>query len=162
MRTLRILFGVGALVALLGLNVAFADIKNESAIQPMFPLDTGDGSSLSPISFDTANSNEAQQTCAMTPGSPSFNQLLAEPIVPVQDTAQLTQYENLSSVDSQGVGSFNPPPRRDVPPPMRRDTPPPSTPKKVVTPEPATMVLVGLGIGGMAVVASRRWKKGNR
>jgi len=161
MKTLKIIFGVGALVALLGLNVALADIKNESAVHPKFPLDAGDGLSLSPITFDTASNNEAQTTCAMTPGAPSVNLLLAEPVVPPQDVEPLTQYEDMSPVSSPGeLRSADPPPplRRDYPPPPTKTNNPPP-PKEVVTPEPATMLLIGLGIGGVAVVARRRWKK---
>jgi len=164
MKTLKIFFGVGALVALLGLNVALADIKSESAAQPTFSLYTGDGTSLSPITFDVATNNEAQTTCAMTPGSPSLSPLLPEPVVPLQATEQLTQYNDMSSVGSQEGGSnYNPPPqpyRRDLPPPPRNDGPP--SEDQVVTPEPATMLLIGLGIGGVAVAARRRWKKNGR
>jgi len=163
MKTLKLFFGVGAVVALLGLNVVLADIKSGSVAQPEFALDTGDGTSLSPISFDTANNNEAQTTCAMTPGSPSLSQLLAEPIIPPQGTESLTQYEDMSPVSSRGLDRpEGPPPWRRIypPPPFRRDDPPP--PRRVVTPEPATALLIGLGIGGVAVVALRRWKKSGR
>jgi len=165
MKTIHILIGVGAIVALLGVNVAQADIKNTSAVQPDFVRDVGDGSSLSPISFDTANNNEAQTTCAMTPGGPSLSQFLTEPIAPLQAAEQLTQYEDLSPISSQGSPSLDPernvprvPPYREFPPPPEGDDPPPNVP----TPEPATMLIVGLGIGGAAVAARRRWKKNRR
>lgn len=166
MKTLKIFLSVGALVALLGLNVARADIKNESAEQPTFPLDTGDGSSLSPISFGTATGNEAQTTCATTPGSPSTNMLLPEPVVLPQDVESFTQYEDMSPVSSpQELKSFNPltrQPRRwnFPPPPSNKEAPPP--PEEVATPEPATMLLIGLGIGGVTMATRRQWKKAGR
>ena len=46
MRTLQILLGVGATVALLGLNVATADITSDSAKAPTLTVGDGSGGTL--------------------------------------------------------------------------------------------------------------------
>lgn len=170
MKTLRVLFGVVALVALLGLNVVLADIKNDSAAVPQFPLDAGDGSNLSPISFDNESDNGAQTTCATTPGGGAPNPMmeLNTPVDPLRDTEQLTQYDDLSPVSGQDPqnGAI---PSRDLPPrqpgwqiPPNAVTTGDDATTTSSTPEPATMLIIGLGIGGVAVAARRRLNKGNR
>jgi len=165
MKTLQLFLSVGALIALLGLNVVLADVQSNSAKGPEFPLEAGDGSSMSSINFDTTSNNTAQTTCATTPGGPSLNPLMEMPIVPVQDTEQLTQYDDLSPLGSKdskrdGLPGRNTPIGRQpgwrIPTGSSGDDPPPPS-----TPEPATMLLIGLGIGGAAVVARRRLNNKN-
>ena len=171
MKTLRMFFSVGALVALLGLNVALADIKSESAGQETkFDLDAGDGGNLSPLSFDTAGNNEAQTTCATTPGGPSVSQLLEAPVVSPPDTEQLTQLGDLSPVSSQNLATGTPPTVQRPPRYPLNNNPTgggggdgeEEDPQPPATPEPATLLLVGLGIGGAAMVARRRLNKSGR
>ena len=161
MKTLQIFLGVGVVIVLLGFNFAAADIENGSARSALtFSLDTGDGTTDMPaISFDLmggAGGEEAQLTCAMTPGGNMPNLLLAEPALPrvtplqSRSTSPQVALAPLNSLDSPP--GYTPPRRGTLPP---GPTPPPPPPPLAV-PEPATLVLVGLGIGAVAV-ARRRW-----
>ena len=164
MKTLQIFLRVGAVFALLGfLNVATAEIKNESMKPLTFPIDVGDGSSgMPPVSFDSmggAGNEEAQTTCAMTPGGTMPEMLLEEPVIPPPPSDEY--FTNSPSVTLAPISSLQTPPpydpRRNFYPP---DTPtPPTPPPPPVVPEPATLLLVGLGIGAVALVTRRRDEK---
>ena len=172
METFKMLFGVGVIIALLGLNVATADINGSAGASLTFPLDIGDGTASMPdVTFDAgggAGGDESQTTCAMTPGGPSTNPLLQEPVVPPTDPETLTSTplerhanDSLrspppSNGDRGRVPAY--PPGTTTPPgedPPGEDEPPPPPPTAV--PEPATLVIVGLGLGA-ALVARRRRK----
>jgi hypothetical protein len=174
MRTLKMLFGVGLVIALLGLNVATADIKNGGAGSLTFPVDTGDGTASMPdVTFDStdgAGGDEAQTTCAMTPGGTSSNALLPEPFVPPTDPDTFTDapLERLANDslrsppspnrDRQGRPLYPPPlpPADDnTTPPTDEEEPPPPP---ATVPEPATLLVFGLGLGATALVSRRRRK----
>lgn len=170
MKTLQMLLGVGAMITLLGLNVAMADIRNESAKPLMFSVDAGDGSVNMPeLSFDSigsGNGEEAQTTCAMTPGDNMPNILPEEPVIPTPDPEHLTRYDTPETTPL--ASSINPfessspynnrqqrPPYLPTDPSGESQTTNPQSPD--VVPEPTTLVIVGLGLVG-AAAARRRWK----
>lgn len=172
MKTLQVFFGVSVAVALLGASVAVAEIRNESMMEPLaFNVSTEDGSiSMPNLKFDKVGSGgeEAQQTCAMTPGGTMPNLLMEMPVVPPvnPERAGVNQPERTPSL---GIPPYNPSyPSRNQPyrptyPPGTPENPPPppeepDDPPPVLVPEPATLVILGLGIGG-AVVARRRYRK---
>ena len=159
MKTLQKFLGVGVAVALLGLNVVMADVmKPDSVKKPMqFSLDIGDSSfDLPDISFDAmsgVDGEEAQQTCAMTPGGVASMILELPPIT----MPRPEQWNNASRVALAPLGTLPSPPndspsRRRQPP--RRSTTTP-TPPPILVPEPATLVIVGLGIGAVAIARRR-------
>ena len=169
MKTLQIFLGAGTVIALLGLlNVATADVRNESMKSPKFVIDAGDGVSLPDIYFDTkggaGGEEESQSTCAMTPGGNAPATLLEQPVVPPRDPERLTTPDvTLAPISSLKTPPSTPtsrqyPPPNDPPPndPPPND-PPPKDPPPPSTPEPATLLLMGLGIAGVAV-ARRRWE----
>jgi len=167
MKTLRIIIGVGVAMSLLGLNVVQADMKNASSKVPLsFSLDFGDSSVVMPeLTFDAvdgASGEEAQQTCAMTPGGVASSLLLQLPSVS-QMNNNTEGYSRASSQVSLSPLYSLPPPSHSPngrgrtgrpfnPPTLKvsEDDPPADVP------EPATLVIVGLGIGAAAV--ARRWK----
>ena len=167
MKTLKILFGVGVVIALLGLNVATADIKSAAGSALTFPLDTGDGTASMPdVSFDTAGGeggDESQTTCAMTPGGLSPNPALEQPVIPPTDPDTFTD----TPLERHANDSLRSPPpnndrgRRPWYPPTTTDEPPPEEeepPPLTAVPEPATLLIVGIGLGATALVARRRRK----
>jgi len=157
MKTLQIIVGVSIAMILLGLNVALADMKNDSSRVPLtFSLDFGDSSVIMPdLSFDTVvgNSEQAQATCAMTPGGGASGLLLQIPMIPLVHN-QPVGYSHASALSSPPP-LYSPPTKRHDRSPRRPTTT--TTTTTTVVPEPATLVIVGLGIG-IAAVARRRWK----
>ena len=172
MKTLRVLLGACAMIALLGfLHVATADVRNDSVKPLTFSVDSGDGFAGVPeISFDGngGDSEEAQTTCAMTPGGNMPGLLLEQPFTPPPNPERLTNAPDetlapLSSLNSappysRGGLPYNPNDPNDpgTPPPPPDDPKEPSTP---AVPEPATLVLVGLGIGVAAYGAGARRRR---
>ena len=167
MRTLLTFLGAGTMIALLGwVQVAIADVRNDS-IKPLeFTIGAGDGSVDMPsIKFDTdGTGEEAQRTCAMTPGMPDL--LLEQPVTTSQEPEHLAGYQTSSpAVTLAPISSLQTPPpyssaRRWYPddpevPVITTDEPGTSPP---LVPEPATVLLIGIGIAGVAV-ARRRWTK---
>ena len=167
MKTLQIILGTGVAFALMGLNVAVADIRNISLSTPItFPLDLGDGTVMPDISFDLmggAGPDTAQDTCMMTPGGPATNVLLdLPPIVPASNpnylsTPQAT-LEPVSSLNSPPP--YYPPgrgPGQGYPPgPTTPIDPTEPNPTSPVVPAPATLLIVGLGLAGVAVLCRRK------
>ena len=171
MKTLHIIFGTGVAMFLLGLNGVLADMKHESSSVPLtFSLDYGDSSVILPdLTFDTVygtGGEEAQTTCAMTPGGLSSSGLLMQtPIVPLVHNRP-EDYRRGSPQASLPPG-YSLPPQPYSPNNRSRNRSPigPVSPSiwvdpedpTVAVPEPATLVIVGLGIGAVTIVR-RRWK----
>ena len=171
MKTLRRFFVLGAVLALVGLNTMLAD--GAGAANPLtFRLDTGYPSvNLPEISFDSAGSpsgEETQSTCAMTPGGNMPNLIPNQPVVPPTNPGDPDSERNAARSPETTLdpnltdpvpvqhehkrywaisGGSQPLPEGDD-----GDVPSPAVP------EPATLVIVGLGIGA-AAIARRRWKK---
>jgi len=159
MSVLQKFFGVGAAVALLGTSVAMAEIK--TGFKPLeFEVRTADGSvTLPDFSFDKNNgggAEESQATCAMTPGGPSPGVMMELPIIPpvVPDRIEPVQDVTFSAGTLPSQRRFNEQSFRDY----ENPTPPPEEKEIPVVPEPATLVVIGLGVTGVAV-ACRRWRK---
>jgi len=166
MRTLQIILGTGVAVALMGLNVAVADIKNLSSSTPItFPLDLGDGAVVLDISFGLTGGtgpDGAEPTCMMTPGGPATDVLLElPPIVPVSNP----NYLSTPQATLEPINSLNSPPpyypERGPGGPSGPAAPidpmEPGSPTPIV-PAPATLLIVGLGLAGIAML--RRRKRG--
>jgi len=86
MKTLKMILAGTALVTLLGVGVVLADIQNGSALEGLtFPLDVGSSSAMPDVSFDAQDGEEAQATCAMTPGGVAMGMPYEEPVNPVPD-----------------------------------------------------------------------------
>jgi len=171
MRMLQIILGAGAVVALMGLNVTLADIKNESARSSIgtFSLDIGDGTVMPDVSFSMmggAGGEEAQATCMMTPGGPAMNVLLELPplVDPVSEVAYNSPHTTLAPLNS-----LNSPPATLPYNPYRPSLTGTSNNTNndggggeedvSVVPAPATLVIVGLGIAGIAVMRRRKLQK---
>jgi len=168
MKTLQVFFGLSVATALLGASVAMAEIRHESLRPLMFSVDVGDASiTLPEFSFCSINdqSEEAQATCMMTPGGNMPDVLMELPVVPIATPvsegytsaqAAITPVSMLRTPPySEPRWPFTPPVTPPITPPDDPDDPPPPPP---VVPEPATLVLIGLGIGG-ALVARRQRRK---
>ena len=156
----KMFLGVGAVIALLGLNVAFADVQSNISSPLMFSLDIGDGIEMSPISFCLAGGaadDEAQLTCMMTPGGPSTIVWDLPPLNPVIDPLIATPQMTFAAFDP--ISSPAPPPGMPwlpLPPPgatIPEDRPPSDTP---VIPAPATVLIVGLGLVALVMTKRRR------
>ena len=158
MSVLQKFFGVGAAVALLGASVAMAEIRTE--FKPLeFKVSTADGSvTLPDFSFDKNSGGEAEEsqaTCAMTPGGPSPGVMMELPIVPpvVPDRIEPVQDVTFSAGTLPSQRRFNEQRFRETTTTTTRE-------EIIITelPEPATLVIIGLGVTGVAV-ARRRWRK---
>jgi hypothetical protein len=166
MKTLQRFFGMSAAVALLGASVAMAEIRNDSIRGVPFSVSTADGTiTLPDFTFDKIDGSggeEAQATCAMTPGGTMSGLMTELPILqPVTPTYRDTIPDTVfapSGLPSQRPYNERPlSDRRNPPnPPTPPDDPPPQI--IVVTPEPATLVVVGLGLAGAAITRCRRRK----
>jgi len=183
MRALQMFFGAVAATALLGAGVVVAEIRY--SIEPLkFSVSTEDGSITLPVlefcNIDSTGGEETQTPCMMAPGGPLPNLLMELPVMPLVAPAQTAEYTSaqaaiapisslrssapynerrLLGVGSSGVSSTGTASMMStVQPPVIVMPEYPSDPPPVVAiPEPATLVVVGLGIGG--VVAARRWRE---
>ena len=169
MRTLQMFFGVGMVVALLGANVAVADFEHRSLQPVRFSFDSADGTIVIPeFSFCDASrlgrpTEDAQATCAMTPGGIASSVMMELPvplpaIVPRQEVVQPIAY---SPGTLPGQRPFNE--QRTYRSPTTTSTPPPQPdderpPIEADVPEPATLLIVGLGVAGVAM-ARRKGRK---
>ena len=183
MRTLQVFFGVIVGTAVLGASVVVAEIRHES-IQPVkLPVEIWDDSvSLPSIQFGTENvgGEEAQGTCQMSPHSAMPTLLMELPVPPINTPQRESGYTSaqaaiapVSSLRSPAYGSdgyrrggYGVPTTSTTTP----STPPedgiiiipdpdpdPDDPPPYVVPEPTTLAIIGLGIGGAVVV--RRWRR---
>jgi len=181
MKTLQIFFGI-VVVVLFGTNAAVADLRNESLQSLKFKIDIGDASVTLPdcvfCDLSSVGGEEANSTCMMTPNGAMPNTLLElPPVVPPTDPAAGDYTSARAAIDPVSLlRAATPPaeqPLRDrsnpAGPPNPSGPTDPSDPSNpsgptdpppiviVVVPEPATLVIVGIGIAGAAVVR-RRWK----
>jgi len=177
MKALQIFFGMGVAVALLGASVAVAEIRHESIMEPIrFSVSTEDGFiTLPDITFcdiNTFSGEEAQSTCLATPGGPAPDMLMELPAIP--SAVPAARYTSAQAAIAPVSLLRSPSPPRERPlrggggggtggggggnPPIEiiPEPPPPEDPPYVI-PEPATLVIISLGIGG--AVAARRWRK---
>jgi hypothetical protein len=158
----RLLFSL-ALVAAAAValpNLGFADSMKTGSAEPLkFILDPGDGSAPSGmLLFDSESENEAQATCSMTPNGPSQPVTMEVP-PPAQPIREQPYQPDMTSTP---VSSYSTPPGRPGSPPRYpRDNLPPGTPDEPeppppTVPEPGTMLIIGLGIAGAALLRRRR------
>jgi len=123
----------------------FADV--ESNIAPLtFTLDIGDNAiTLPPLIFDNEFTEQAQMSCAMTPGGGLSDVILALPPLPIPDTPYrlsdvAERLEPVTSLISPPLSSD----RGTIPPSPRL----PEQERIVsVVPAPATIGIVALGVG---------------
>ena len=164
MKAIQIILGAGVVVALIGLNVAFADVISQRA--PIeFDRDVGEGIEMRPISFDFMGGVGEEETqhggCMMTPGGQEPAGALPLPPPVIIPTA-VHGYGEVQSTLAP-LNSFNTPPgipREGRPRNPRTPDDPPRTPpdEPFVIPEPATLVIVGLGLVGVAAMRRRQVK----
>ena len=185
MKMLQMLLGVGMAFALLGANVAYSDIRNvslgEGRLALTFESDLGDGTIVTNSFCDNGlmggvGGTESRGTCMTTPGGPEMSILLdLPPIIPALNYGYTTPQAVLAPINSlnsppspytpytPGRGGRVPRDPRipDVPDPNGPDPngPDPNGPDPppgVVVPAPATLVIVGLGLVGVAVMRRRK------
>jgi len=157
MKAIQIILGAGVVVALIGLNVAFADVISERT--PIeFGRDVGGSVEMPPVSFDFmggVGEEEVQGGCMMTPGgqeSVGTLALLPPVIVPTANHSYDTVLAPLNSFDSPA----RPPVR--IPGDSSRRPPDPQEGNSSQVPAPATLVIVGIGLAGIAVMRRRQVK----
>ena len=178
MKALKIFFGSSVAIVLLGGGLAMGDIRTDSIKPLMFSVSTEDGSVTMPdFSFcdvDSVNGEEAQTTCMSNPGGSGQGLLMDLPVVPPGTPERTERYTSaeaaidpISPLRSPEIPNERRPRNPDgrnpgggiVPEPEPEDPEPEEpTPPPYVIPEPATLAIVGLGIGGLALV--RRWRRG--
>jgi len=123
------------------------------SIQPItFSLSLGDGSELEDLVMDDAPEDTSQTTCAMTPGGTSTLVLLEEPITltKLEEDGTETPIAVLQPINSLNTPLDSP---RSIPynpnPVPNEPEEPEDLPVTTMTPEPATLAIIGLGLGAL-------------
>ena len=174
MRTLQLFCGMCVATALLGASVVVAGITNE--LKPLeFSVSTEDGSvNLPDVRFDSVGSSGgggALGTCMMTPGETMPIMLLELPTPRHATPERVTGVSDpgfspvsWSSTPSASYNPYNPnnlyiPNSPNNPGVSNLPEQPPTGSEQlpvVVVPEPATLLIVALGIAGVTIVRRLR------
>jgi len=173
MKTLQMFFGVGVAVALLGVNVAMAEFRHVSldrGVEFTPTFETADGTVTMPtFSFCDASklghpTEDAQSTCAITPGGIAAGLLMELPVLPPavaprHEVAQPLAYSPGTLPEQRPYNEPRLPysrPPAPMPTPQSPDELPPIEGGEI--PEPATLLIVGLGVAGVAMARRKGWK----
>ncbi|MDR3232847.1 MAG: PEP-CTERM sorting domain-containing protein [Planctomycetaceae bacterium] len=145
-------------------NVSYvtADTISESIKPVLFALDTGDGSAPELLSFDSSAEGDSQATCSMTPNGNGTQPIIELPPFEAKPEEVPSYTPDMASSPYPSQFSRTPPNSRfpersnipnypDTPFVNDSDNPPITS-----APEPATLLIVGLGVIALAGGVSRR------
>ncbi|MDR3181756.1 MAG: PEP-CTERM sorting domain-containing protein [Planctomycetaceae bacterium] len=171
MKTFNYFITVSVLVIMSSAACVYAELAHD--IKPvLFALDTGDGGSQPEmLNFDSNQENASQATCSTTPNNGTAGTPAIMELPPIQDPREavpdyspdITESPVSSQSDRRGTrgDSSRSPNNSNYPnvpynpqylPPDAPETP--TAPSITSTPEPATLLMVGLGM--MMLAGSRR------